>query len=431
MSLENINKEVDKDISPAKQLQNLKNIRKGSRSKFTRNANYILKNVDEEEDCNVLSDNLEELREKFLNLNDMELKIADLAADNYSEVDAERSQSYHEKFASVQDAVNTRIHALENFDPRNNNGSVVNQNGATSPNNTNNQNAATSNSVLSQQDFKDFLLAIQSNAVSQKIPEVPLPTFNSDNKDSDLTSFILEMEEFFDKNKIDVSKKFPYLRGQLKGKALKLIDGLPFNQRNYDSAKDILQAAFASELKEKHGIIKSLTEIKYVNSIEFYGELNKLHKKFQFSKIEIEDVLQYFPWCSLPAGVRSNLVNITGQAHPSLDDILKNIFNAQFRVDEYTALKKESFKKPPQPTKKKTFTTSKKEETSTLAINVKPKPEEEKTQESKKSVKKPKPKKSKKKKNAPFCSLCHKDSQDSNHKLEDCQVYKTPNDCMQ
>ena len=383
-------------------LQAIKDTRRGVRSNFTRLANKIKRDVTYEEDINVLEELDHEIFGYIDNLEKIERQHKSLDS-GYDLDDAHKHKSYVDTYETASVLIQRRIIELKNV--------------SKSPSSNN-----ASSTVLSNENIKLLLETVQKSIAAPQTPKVSLPVFDSEKEGNNFVAFILEMEDFFKNNNTDESQKYGYLRGQLKGRALNMLEGLPFDQRNYAFAKKLLTAAFADDCKQKQNTLKSLMDLQYKDSLSFYSQLNSIYSNFQFSKITVEDIIQFHAWRCLPAGVRNNLLTIVGKAQPSLSDILDNVFSAQQRVDEYLELK--GGNKRPQAAKNQKFNQHKKKDEkgmTTLATNVQKKSNEQ-TENKSGSFKS---KKAKRKKNKdPFCSLCNKDGTDFNHSLASCEVYK-------
>ena len=397
------------------------------RSRVTRFCNRIASEVDEEQDKDVISDSLS-LAEKFQKQLEVTEKkyynILTQLGKPYVPSLEDKHKSYLEKLDEAHTLLMDRNTELDQNPPQ----PGVQNNSTTSSSAP----AASSVVPLSADQFKQLLDAVTKPEEGPKPPEVPLPSFDPDEK-SNFQTFIKELEVFFARYpKIGEDQKFLYLKKHLKKKAFQLVSELPFDQQNYSFARDLLYKAYADPHAEKAAIFKQLADLKYKNSsTEFFGDLNYLLRMVQFHKVTAEEFIGHFAWRALPTNLRSVLVQMTNSSHPTVQQISDKIFDAQRRVEEFRELQEKKFKssKTSKPAPKKP---EKQEKTTSMAAQVKTTAAKKPTTNVPKlaSTTGTKPKQSNKPKQTgskdPFCPLCNKDKVDASHLLSNCKIYTTP-----
>jgi len=169
-----------------------------------------------------------------------------------------------------------------------------------------------------------------------KLPEAPLPKF-SNAKSQSLTRFLKAFESVTAKHVLTAYDKFNYLRGQLSGEPLTLVESLDEAKQSYECAKSLLQEAFASETLQKFDAIGRLSKLNLDSSgnvYEFVGEVRVVSDLFETLKIEIKDLLQYFTWKAMPSILQDQFVHICNSNKPTFADINKNMFVAIDRYNE-------------------------------------------------------------------------------------------------
>ena len=236
-----------------------------------------------------------------------------------------------------------------------------------------------------------------SNTVgsSQKIPlpQLNLPNF-SNKKDENLRTFLIAFESIIDKYTLTDFEKFTYLKGQLKGGPLALINSLDVNKQQYANGKKLLEEAFECTLNAKKDSIKRLLELKLYDGKDPYvyiGEMKAIISNFDTLDVKVTDILQYFVWQSFTDRFRAHLVAITNKSYPSMDEINDNLFEAcnRYLKDskkvESTIFSDDSFS------------------STSMAVNI----EQKKGKFNK-------------------CSLCMTDRKPYDHLMKYCPIYETP-----
>jgi len=175
-----------------------------------------------------------------------------------------------------------------------------------------------------------------------KLPEIPLPTY-SHLKTESLTQFLRSFEHILSKYNLTEYTRFVYLKRQLKGEPLTLINSLDESRQCYEAAKELLCEAFASEITQKFDAIKRLSELKLVKGGDAYSYISEMRvivDLFKNLSITEEVILQYFIWNGLDECMQSQLITICNDNKPSLEMINRNIFKALDRCTEVLEHKK-------------------------------------------------------------------------------------------
>ena len=194
---------------------------------------------------------------------------------------------------------------------------------------TNALGAAQSNNLSNQ--------AISSHAAPKaknRLPQVPLPVF-SNKEGEDLHKFLLNFEALLTKcgYKTTDFEMFMYLKGQLGGSPLSLINTLETAAQTYETAKDLLNQSFASKIVQQYQAIRRLSELKFSlkDPYEYVGKLRQIKESMDNLSIDKDIILQYYFWNSMPELLQNQFVQITNNYRPTLKELDDNIFNAMDR----------------------------------------------------------------------------------------------------
>ena len=241
-----------------------------------------------------------------------------------------------------------------------------------------------------------------------KLPTVDLPTFSND-KSECLEQFFHAFESILDKHNLSDYEKFVYLKSHVSKSPRALINSLSATEQSYQSAKKLLEDAFASPLNQRYKVIKKLSELKLtLNSdvYEFISEIRSIRSSIDIMKIDIELIIQYFVWNSMNERFQDQLVQITNNPKPTLQLIMDNIFPATERYLRLNEKIDDRKNKQNFSTHNKSNDYSSPVRTNNLAINV----------------------------NSPkiasknICPLCTQGGKSASHSLRDCRTYPTPTD---
>lgn len=172
-----------------------------------------------------------------------------------------------------------------------------------------------------------------------KLPEIPLPQFSNKFGD-DLGKFLANFEQIISKYTLTEYEKFVYLQRQLSGDPLTLVKSLELDAQTFESAKTLLEKAFASKITQKFNAIEKLTGLRFGYKDDPYcyiSTIRQLNESFTTLNITTAEVLQYFIWKSLNPEMKSCFIAITNNNKPSLTEINEHIFTA---TERYMHIKK-------------------------------------------------------------------------------------------
>ena len=242
-----------------------------------------------------------------------------------------------------------------------------------------------------------------------KRPTVPLPVFNS-TEDESLETFLLNFEATTEKYAYSSYDKMLLLKQQVRGKGELLLNSLEVSEQNFESAKELLMKAFASPLTQKYKVMSQLVDLKLTydsEPFEYISKIRNLCEAFKNLKINTDHVLQYFIWEGFNDTFKSQLIQITNNSKPTLDEIKEHFFEASERysgvVKKFKDKKKFTHSEP-----KKDYSVRPK--TVSLAADVKfedPKPE---------TIS-----------NAfKLCSMCRDLGESADHPIHKCTKFSTP-----
>ena len=161
------------------------------------------------------------------------------------------------------------------------------------------------------------------------IPDIPLPKFGN-RAGEHVESFLNSFEKVSRRFNLDPVERFLLFKGQLHGSAYTMVK----HERDYESAVKTLKDAFGDPVSQKFDTIRDLSKLQLSQKgdvYEFIGEMRAIIHMFSSLKIEIDDILQYFVWHSMPESLRNQLVSITNCNKPSLTEIEQHIFKAAER----------------------------------------------------------------------------------------------------
>ena len=126
---------------------------------------------------------------------------------------------------------------------------------------------------------------------------------------------------------------------------LVLVKSLEAGNETYESAKTLLQQAFASRLSQQYEAIRRLSEMKLLaggDPYKYVDDMRLLTESFNSLQVDANLVLQYFFWSGINTDMKREITHIANKNRPSLDEINANIFYAFVR---YLASTKSKVKK--------------------------------------------------------------------------------------
>ena len=167
-------------------------------------------------------------------------------------------------------------------------------------------------------------------------PTAPLPKF-AGGEDEDLCKFLKEFELTTSSYKYPDRDLLLLLMQQVSGNARTLLNSLEADKQTYQSAKDLLTAAFASEEKRKFASISKLTELNLGYNDDPYAYISKvkmISESVKSLSINSDDFLQYFVWKGLNKSFQTHLRQITTKTLPNLQEIVDSFFDANERYQQ-------------------------------------------------------------------------------------------------
>jgi len=168
-----------------------------------------------------------------------------------------------------------------------------------------------------------------------KSPVAPLPTFES-NSGENLELFLQQFEQTTSKFNYTDYDRLLLLKQQIKGKALLLINSLESDKQTYTDAKTLLVTALASKSMLKFNVLKQLSEMKLTYDSEPFKYISDLRKVMQsFSQLQIttDDVLQYFFFAGMNDLFKNQMILVTNNPRPTLQEINDQFFFANERYE--------------------------------------------------------------------------------------------------
>ena len=164
-------------------------------------------------------------------------------------------------------------------------------------------------------------------------PIAPLPKFTSTEGES-LEPFFTQFDSTISKFSYSDYDKLLLLKQQLSGRALILVDSLVEGSQSYDEAKDLLLTALASKPSRKFDLIKELSNMQLNYSTEpfqYISDMKKIIHSVNKLNMNANDFLQYFFWNGMNESFKNQLVMITSNTKPTVDEIMENFFAAEER----------------------------------------------------------------------------------------------------
>ena len=236
------------------------------------------------------------------------------------------------------------------------------------------------------------------NSKVPPLPQIKLPTFGN-KKGESYRNFITSFDAILSNySKLNDYAKFSFLKAQLSGGPLAIINPIDVNDANYTVARAMLAEAFDNAFEAKHETIKRLSQLKLKPGADPYiyvGDIKSVTTNFRTQKIVSDDILQYFLWESMDTSFQEHIIAITNNSMPTLKEIEDNLFKTCSRYTKDIERKRKPIS---QSNELKTELAS-----TLMATKVETKP-----------------------KKTPLCSLCMYDKKPASHWTSRCQVYSTP-----
>ena len=169
------------------------------------------------------------------------------------------------------------------------------------------------------------------------LPKIQLPDFWADDRKDTVTCsrFFETFEHLLKQYKLNDVEMFNLLDRQCNGRAKAMITSLNIVNQTYQKAKDILTRAFSDEMPQKYGLIRELSELRFIWGCDdpfiFYSKIKKIVNTFKEVKIDLDTMLLYFIWKGLPCKFQDIIVSITNKSHPNLNEVLDRFLEASNR----------------------------------------------------------------------------------------------------
>ena len=176
-----------------------------------------------------------------------------------------------------------------------------------------------------------------------KSPTAPLPKYTSA-PGEDITRFFAQFDAAVGKFPYSDYEKLQLLKQQVSGRATKLLESLQADKQGYSDAKKLLDAALASTELQKFETLKRMADMRLSyddDPFDYISQIKSIDANFNKLSITVEDVKRYFYWTGLNESFKNQLINLTGETRPSLQEINDNFFKASERY----VLAQEKFKK--------------------------------------------------------------------------------------
>ena len=244
-----------------------------------------------------------------------------------------------------------------------------------------------------------------------KLPAIELPKFGNV-KGENLSKFLRTLDTILaDSNCKSSHQKFMYLKGQLYGAPLTVIESFIISDYTscYEDAKTLLTEAFDSADKSKFSTISTLSNLKMGFNeapYDYIGTMRTVQEEIKNQKMQVDDFVRFFVWNGFNKPMQLHLTQITNKSTPTLDEINRNIFEA---ADRYTKQIADRGKNHGQ---------SKPNDAYAHATNVQSHNRNIPAENSNTAKERPKV----------FCILCAADKKPKDHLLKDCKVYPTAKD---
>ena len=133
--------------------------------------------------------------------------------------------------------------------------------------------------------------SLTSSRNGMPLPKISLPHF-SNGETEDFGKFIKGFEKMLSRYNLDSFEKFLYLRNQLHGSPLSLVDSIKLHQQDYDHARALLVKAFDTGNAGKENAIRRLSQLNLdasKDSYTFIGEIEAVLNDIEVLKITLDD----------------------------------------------------------------------------------------------------------------------------------------------
>ena len=168
-----------------------------------------------------------------------------------------------------------------------------------------------------------------------KSPIAPLPVFSS-KPGENFNLFIGQFEETVSKFSYTEYDKLLLLKQQITGRASYLLDSLEADKQTYNEAKKLLSGALASIPVQKFNVIQQMSEIKLEIGDEPFKYISNMRNIMEATDkldLSVKDVQQYFFFNGLNETFKEQLIALTKNNRPTVDEIVAKFFEATERYD--------------------------------------------------------------------------------------------------
>lgn len=178
------------------------------------------------------------------------------------------------------------------------------------------------------------------NRTRLNLPNIDLPTFYADTAKDKLScrSFIDTLELMWENYQLNSVEKYALLLKQCEKRAKAMVESLTIANRSYETAKNILLAAFDEVVPQQYSLVKQLTELKLVTNGDayvYYSSFMKLIETLKEEKVGSDLIIQYFIWRGLPVSMQDHLITVSQQSYPDLTEIKKHFLAASSRFEAH------------------------------------------------------------------------------------------------
>ena len=164
-------------------------------------------------------------------------------------------------------------------------------------------------------------------------PKVELPKF--DGKKMNYPRFILEFDDIISQTNFTEYQKFNCLYSHVDELSQGLLKSNGMHKMTYSDGRAILDMA-NDDVKQSFEVVKGLSEIRF-SAREPYRWLSRaksLREVMNHLQMDAESFMLYFLWNSLPHYFQDQLIALTGETQPSVNEILgKKFFEATTRTE--------------------------------------------------------------------------------------------------
>lgn len=174
-----------------------------------------------------------------------------------------------------------------------------------------------------------------NNRPKIKLPQVELPSFSG--RPEEYARFVYSFEAIIDKFDLTQFERYSYLLQQLSGSAKEIVNSVPQTEFCYDTAINLLAAAFSEKIVQQFSVIEKLVSLRLNGSGDFHhwaSEVRILMDQLSALNITSKIFAQYFIWQGLNTKYKESFMAVTNQSKPDIDEIIEHSFAVASRVGE-------------------------------------------------------------------------------------------------